>query len=546
MRSFRQKTRSVPEFPTGRAAGLIAVKAAASRRSDPAPALLSERASDPEENPMNDIKPLVTTSATAKPAAAPGRARQLGVLLLSGVVIGSMIGGGAFNLPQNMAAGAGLAAVVIAWIVTFVGMFFLSNSFRTLADQRPDLTAGIYTYAREGFGKFAGFMMAWGYWLSAAFGNVAFAVLIMQILGYFFPVFGKGDNIASLIGGSVLIWVMCFIVMAGVRRAASLNVLASILNVTAIGAALVVMALYAKAGHFSLDAWGESAQLGSVLTQVKSTMLVTLWVFIGIEGAVVVSDRARDQRDVGKATFIGLAVCTVLYALLSILPFGLATQPELAALGNPSAAYLLQSAVGPWGAIFINVSLLIAVLSCWLAWTILVAELPMMGAKDGVFPRFLAKENRHHAAAPSLWLSSAVMQVMMFVVLFAHDAWIWLISITGVMVLPPYLASAAYLWKFSTEKSYHGGAGETRGQALITGILGTAYAVWLLYAAGPKYLLMSTVMFMVGVPMFWWAQRELNPGGRVFTGREIGAVVLLGIAAAAAIALFATGVVSLS
>jgi arginine:ornithine antiporter/lysine permease len=184
------------------------------------------------------------------------------------------------------------------------------------------------------------------------------------------------------------------------------------------------------------------------------------------------------------------------------------------------------------------------VLSCWLAWTILVAELPMMGAKDGVFPRFLARENAHHAAAPSLWLSSAVMQVMMFVVLFAHDAWIWLISITGVMVLPPYLASAAYLWKFSANKAYHSHAGETRRQALVTGLLATAYALWLLYAAGPKYLLMSTVMFMIGVPMFWWAQREQNPNGPAFTGREIGAVVLLAIAAAAAIVLFATGVVS--
>jgi arginine:ornithine antiporter/lysine permease len=493
---------------------------------------------------MNQIKPASASAPAATPGAPASRSRQLGILLLSGVVIGSMIGGGAFNLPQNMAAGAGLAAVVIAWLVTLFGMFFLSNSFRTLADQRPDLTAGIYTYAREGFGKFAGFMMAWGYWLSAAFGNVAFAVLIMQILSYFFPVFGKGDNVASLIGGSVLIWLMCFVVMAGVRRAASLNVLASILNVIAIGAALVVMAIYVKAGHFSIDVWGENAKLGSVLAQVKSTMLVTLWVFIGIEGAVVVSDRARNQRDVGKATFIGLAVCTVLYALLSILPFGLMTQPELAGLSNPSAAYLLDSAVGPWGAIFINLSLLVAVLSCWLAWTILVAELPMMGAKDGVFPRFLAKENTHHAAAPSLWLSSFVMQGMMFIVLFAHDAWIWLISITGVMVLPPYLASAAFLWKLSTEKAYTGGVGESRGVALITGILGTSYAVWLLYAAGPKYLLMSTVVFMLGVPMFWWAQREQNPAGRVFTSREIGAVILLAIAAAAAITLFATGVVS--
>ena len=475
-------------------------------------------------------------------------AKQLGPLLLTGVVVGSMIGGGSFNLPQNMASGAALGAVIIAWIVTFVGMFFLSNAFRTLADKRPDLTAGIYTYAKEGFGKYVGFMMAWGYWLSAAFGNVAFAVLIMQILGYFFPIFGKGDNIASLIGGSILIWMMCFVVLSGVKRAAALNVLASVLNVVTIGVALIIMAAGATSGHFGLDVWGTAhPDLGGTFTQVKSTMLVTLWVFIGIEGAVVVSDRARSQRDVGFATFVGLAICTVLYALLSILPFGIMTQPELAALDNPSAAYVLKMVVGNWGAVFINASLLIAVLSCWLAWTILLAELPFMGAKDGVFPRFLSQENSHHAAAPSLWVSTVIMQVMMFVVLFAHDAWTWLISITGVMILPPYLASAAFLWKYAKQASYQSTAGETRQESMITGILAGLYALWLLYAAGPKYLFMSTVVFLLGVPVYWWAQREQSPDAPVFaTAGEKAAVAVLAVAAIAAIVLFGTGQLSLS
>ncbi len=74
--------------------------------------------------------------------------------MLSGVVVGSMIGGGTFNLPANMASAAGLGAIVIAWIVTFVGMFFLSNAFRILSDKRPDLKAGIYSYSHARFGPF--------------------------------------------------------------------------------------------------------------------------------------------------------------------------------------------------------------------------------------------------------------------------------------------------------------------------------------------------------------------------------------------------------
>jgi arginine:ornithine antiporter/lysine permease len=481
-----------------------------------------------------------------KEESAHPETRKLGLLMLSGVVVGSMIGGGSFNLPANMSGAAGLGAIIIAWVVTFVGMYFLANSFRILSDKRPDLKAGIYRYAQAGFGPLAGFQMSWGYWLSSAFGNVAFAVLIMQILSYFFPIFGNGQNWPSIIGGSILIWIMCGIVMSGVKRSAALNVLASFLNIITITAALVVMAFFMTGGNFTFDVWGHAQGLGSVFGQVKSTMLVTLWVFIGIEGAVVISDRARKMSQVGPATFIGLGVCTVLYSLLSILPFGIMHQATLSGLANPSAAYVLSSVIGKWGAIFINVSLLIAVLSCWLAWTVLVAELPFEGAKGGVFPRFLARENKFHAASSSLLISSLVMQATLFVVLFAHNAWLWLVYITGVMVLPPYFASTLYLAVYASHKDYVATHSESKTNALITGIVGSIYSVWMLYAAGPQFLLMSTIMFAVGVPVYMWGRHDHHPGEPAFNKYERIAVVLLLAVAVLALALFLNGTVQVT
>jgi arginine:ornithine antiporter/lysine permease len=480
-------------------------------------------------------------AATVKPEA-----RKLGLILLTGVVVGSMIGGGAFNLPQNMARGAGLGAVVIAWIVTLAGMFFLSNTYRILADKRPDLRAGIYRYAQEGFGPLAGFLMAWGYWLSSAFGNVAFAVLVMQMLGRFFPVFGSGNNWPSILGGSALIWAMHFTVLTGVRRAAGLNVFASLVNIITIGVTLVIIGLFARRGQFSFDVWGQQQHLGSLLTQVKSTMLVTLWVFLGIEAAVVVSDRAEQPAQVGTATFLGLVICAVLYFLLSALPFGVMHQGALAGLGSPSAAYLLQALVGNWGAIFIDVLLLFSTLFCWLAWTILVAELPYEGAKGGVFPKFLSRENRYHAAAPSLWMSSIVMQATMFVLLFAHDAWIWLISITGVVSLPPYLASTAFLWLYASKPGYPASASETARMAIWTGILGTLYSAWLLYAAGAQFMLVSSIFYAIGLPVFWYARRERAPDRPAFAPLELASAIALVFAAIAAVALFAAGTVGIA
>lgn len=489
---------------------------------------------------------IVTKTGSPSKSNTPANpaTRAVGLFSLLGMVVGSMIGGGVFNLPQNMAAGAALAAIVIAWVITGIGMYFLANTFRTLADKRPELTAGIYTYAREGFGRYAGFNSAWGYWLSSAFGNVGFAVLVMQTFGYFFPSLVTGKSWLAIVGGSVLIWGMYFVVLAGVKRAAFLNAVATATKIIPIIAMIVIVAVYLNAGQFSTDIWGTKAHLGSILTQVKSTMMVTLWVFIGIEGAVVVSGRARRTEDVGRATFLGLLICLVLYFLVSILPFGLMSQSELAALHGPSAAYVLQHAVGRWGAIFMVISVLVSLLSCWLAWTILVAELPFEGAKDGVFPKILARENANHSPAPSLLLSTIVMQATMFVVLFANNAWLWLVAITGVMILPAYFASTAFLWRYARTPDFlaaHGTEGRTG--AVVSGVLGSVYALWLLYAAGLQFVLLSTIVYAVGIPVYWRAQREKSPSGPVFTRYEaVGGAALL-IAAIISAVLIANGTV---
>ena len=147
--------------------------------------------------------------------------KKLGVIALAALVVSAMIGGGIFSLPQNMAASASVMAVIIAWVITGIGMYFIANTFRILADARPDATTGIYAYARLGFGRFAGFQMAWAYWLCNIFGNVGFAVLLMDAFNYFFPgTFTGGNNLYSIIGGSIVIWGMNFMVLAGMKQAA--------------------------------------------------------------------------------------------------------------------------------------------------------------------------------------------------------------------------------------------------------------------------------------------------------------------------------------
>ena len=155
----------------------------------------------------------------------------MGLWAMAAIVVSSMIGGGIYSLPQNMAAGASAAAVLLAWIITGFGVYFIANTFRILSGAKPDLTAGIYMYSREGFGPYVGFTIGWSYWLCQICGNVGYAVITMDALNYFYPpYFAGGNNLASIIGGSLLIWFFNWLVLRGIKQATLVNLIEQLLK----------------------------------------------------------------------------------------------------------------------------------------------------------------------------------------------------------------------------------------------------------------------------------------------------------------------------
>ena len=483
---------------------------------------------------------------------AQDNVKKLGVVALASVVVSSMIGGGIFSLPQNMAQSASAGAVAIAWVITGIGIYFIANSFRILSDVRPDLKAGVYMYGRVGFGPFVGFLVAWGYWLCQIFGNVGYAVITMDALNYFFPPYFEGGNtIYAIIGGSILIWAFNFIVLKGTRQAALINIIGTIGKIIPLILFIIVMILVFNLDKFDFDFFGKLAiggehPLGGLGDQVKSTMMVTLWAFIGIEGAVVLSGKARDPSDVGKATLMGFLGCLIIYALLSLLPFGFMTQTELAVVPNPSTAGILERAVGAWGSWLMNVGLIIAVLASWLAWTLITAEMPFAAAQNGTFPKEFTKENANGAPSVSLWITSLLMQLALLVVYFANNAWNTMLSITSVMVLPAYFVSALFLWKMCEGGQYPaGGNYASRTMALLTGALGALYALWLIYAAGLEYLLVAMILVALGIPVFIWSRMQSEDHQPVFQRHEKVLLVILILLAFVAVYVLARGIVKL-
>ena len=482
----------------------------------------------------------------------PDDDNKLGVLALAAIVVSSMLGGGIYSLPQNMAAGASAGAVLLAWVITGIGIYFIVHTFSILSLARPDLKTGIYSYSRAGFGSYTGFTIGWSYWLCQVCGNVGYAVITMDALNYFFPpYFQGGNNLASIIGGSLIIWGFNFMVLKGIKQASIVNTIGTVLKIMPLLLFIIIMLFVFSPAEFDFDFWGESAaskaKLGSLEAQIKSTMLVTLWAFIGIEGAVVMSNKAKNVQEIGKATFLGFISCLVIYILLSLTPFGYMSQAEISSVANPSTAGILEKVVGKWGAWLMNIGLVISVLTSWLAWTIVTAQIPQAAAQDGTFPKAFTKENKVGSPSVSLWVTSAAMQIFLLLVYFSNNAWNTILSITSVMVLPAYLTSCAYLWKMCSDGEYPSqNLPIKRSTALVTGVLGSIFALWLIYAAGLKYLLLADVILVLGIPVFIWARKQNNPTEPCFQPHERWLAGLLVIVALWAIYAFAHGLINLN
>ena len=471
-------------------------------------------------------------------------ARKLGFVALTALVMGSMLGAGILSLPQNMAAASGAGGVVIAWLITLFGMLMLALVFQNLTNRKPEVEGGVYGYARAGFGDFMGFNSAWGYWMSGWVGNVSLFVVMFSAIAGFGPLafFGNGNNWQSILAASLLLWLLNWIVLRGVHEAAFVNILTTIARVLPLLLFVVVVLLAFNIHTFSTDFWG-SPKLGSVLDQVKGSMLVTVWVYIGIEGATVYSTRALKKTDIGRATIIGFLLTSVLLVGVSVLSLGIMNQPDLAALKNPSAAGVLQHVVGRWGADLINACLVIAVGGELLAWTMLPAEIPYLGAKDGVFPSMFGRVNKHQAPANALWLTNGLIQLMLLITLYSSAGYLALLSLATSMVLIPYLLCGGYAWIVALRGEGYPAGSAARNRDMIIGVLATLYCIWLIYAAGPKYLFLSMILYAPGIVFYMWAKRER--GEKPFNGFELLVAAFIVVVGAIACYMLATGQVGL-
>ncbi|WP_253383348.1 amino acid permease [unidentified bacterial endosymbiont] len=492
---------------------------------------------------------------------------------LTALVVGSMIGAGIFSLPATFGRATGVLGAIIAWCIAGGGMLMLAFVFQTLAERKPNLDSGVFIYAKAGFGHYLGFTSALGFWAGTCIGNVSYFVLIKSTLGAFFPVFGDGNTLLAVLFASALLWGFHFLVLRGVKGAASINTIATVAKIVPIILFIVVLIFAFNNETFMQNFWGtppaqpaalmmdlhhldEFGYAGhaathlppaespeSLFSQVRSTMLVTVFVFLGIEGASIYSRYAKKRSHVGVATVLGFIGVLCLLVMITMLSYGVLLRPDLAGLRQPSMAGVLEAVVGRWGAIFISVGLLISVLGAYLSWSLLAAEVLYSAAKSQSMPSLFARENTNAVPYAAVWLTNITIQVFLLLTLLSDYAFQLALELTSSLTLIPYLLVAAYGLKLAWTRESYELTPSARQKDLIIAAVATFYSLLMIYAGGMKYLLLSAIIYGPGTILYLLAKREQK--AKAFTSVELAIFVVVMIAALFAIYSLATGAITI-
>ncbi|MDQ2637448.1 MAG: amino acid permease, partial [Actinomycetota bacterium] len=266
--------------------------------------------------------------------------------------------------------------------------------------------------------------------------------------------------------------------------------------------------------------------------------LITVFVFLGIEGASVYSRMARKREDVGRATVIGFLSVLSVFALVTLVSYGVMPQDELAGVAQPSMAAVLESVVGHWGSVLIRVGVIVSVLGAYLAWTLMAAEVLFIPARSDDMPRFLARTNSHGAPVTALIMAAALTSLLLVALLFAADALDFMLDLTAALSLIPYLLAAAYALKLTATRETYGEGKSVAPDMLVAGIA-TVYTLFLLYAAGMDKLLLSCILYAPAAALYFKARRER--GLRVFRPAEAALFGVIVIGAVVGVVSLATG-----
>ena len=424
----------------------------------------------------------------------------LGLWMCIALVCGNMIGSGVFLLPSSLAPYGGLA--IIGWVLTAIGAVLLALVFAGLTRSMPR-EGGPYGYTRDAFGDFAGFWIAWGYWIALWVGNAAIAVAFTSYLSGFFPVLasnhwaGGGTAIA-------LVWCVTLINLRGVESTGRMAVITTIIKLLPLRAIATIGLLWFNPDNLVFNPGNKP-----VGDSISAVAALTLWAFLGMESASVpAGDVENPEKTIPRATIIGTLLAAVVYIGVTVAVMGVLPHDVLASSPAPMAD-AARVMWGDWAYAAVGLGAVVSCLGAINGWSLMPCHVSLAAARDGLFPRQFARLNGNRVPAWGLVVSSSLMTLLLVLNYSGSKGMVeifnFIILLATMTTLLPYAFTAvAELMFMARGQMPATGA----GRRIVIASLAFVYAVWALYGSGAETVLWGVILLMLGLPVYVWMAKE--------------------------------------
>ena len=422
------------------------------------------------------------------------KSQKIGLITATSLVVGNMIGSGIFVLPATLAKYGSIS--LLGWLFTAAGALVLAKIFSNLSKILVNKSGGPYVFAKEGFGDFIGFLVAWGYWISCWVVNAGIAVAIISALTIFFPVLETNSLLAVIIGLG-FIWFFTWINIKGVKTSGKFQVVTTILKLLPL-VVIIILGFF----FFSLDNFPEFNISGQNDLQAFSAVAtLTLFAFLGIECATIPAENVKNpEKIVPKATMLGTTITTLVYILGTVVLFGILPIDQLMTSPAPFAE-AGKIIGGEYTGYFVAAGAAISAIGALNGWILIAGQLPMATARDNMFPRVFKKQNDKEAPYLGLIIGSVLSSIVMLMNFSEGlvDQFEFIALLTTLTALIPYLFVAAAYVIITINK---GVFLNNKFKISLLSILGFAYSFWAIYGSGSDTVFYGFLLLLTGVPFY--------------------------------------------
>ena len=408
------------------------------------------------------------------------------------IAVGCAIGSGVFMMPTLLAPYGMLG--LAGWLTAGAGSLLIVLSLSRLARRIPKL-GGPYAYVRAGLGDFAGFLIAWTYWIACIAAVAGIAIAFVGYLGFFFP-FITESSVISLLVALVLVWSLVALNMRSVDGSGTFQVATTLLKILPL-LVMIVMGFI----HMEPEIMPplNPTELHPIALLATVTTLV-MWSFTGIETAAVPADNmAEPDKLIPRILLASVLTILVIYFLVSITIAMVVPADELLVSTAPFSL-AASKMMGPIGGAFITIGALISTLGSLNANTLTAGNIPLAAAKDHLFPVRFATVSQAGTPTFSLTVAGCFVTALL---LFNYtkglvEAFTFMAMLSTLSTLMAYAFSAVAEFYFLKSD----GPSPERNRAVGLSIAAFLYSFFAIWGAGAEVVFYSFMLIMVGMPFY--------------------------------------------